>query len=805
MSPTPSRRASELRTLTRNALRRSPGTALVLVLFVALCTMLAASAGALVLTSTGAASGLMHQARAPHFLQMHAGPVDEERMADFAASQPSVEDYAVVPMLNVDGASVRITGPDEGPSGGTTLAAGMQDNSFVAQNPDFDQLLDTEGQVIEPAPGTVWLPLYYLNELGVEVGDTVTVTGPEETVRLSLAGFLRDAQMNSSYASSKRLLVAPADLATLTAAMGPAASIEHLVEFRLTSPDAVGQLEADYRAAGLESNGPTLTWSLFLLANSLSEGILAAVVVLVTLLLVAIALLCVRFTLLTTIEQDYREIGVLKAIGVRDRAVRRLYLHRYLAMALLGATVGVVASWGLSYLLLAPTRQMTGPSGRTLPSMLLGVALAALVVGVVLLTVRRTLRRTELVSPVEAIRSGAASTGRTRTLRPPRWLSVADSRLDTGVLLGLRDLLARTGLYVVPLVIFALASFILAVPQALYSTVTRSDFVTYMGVGVSDLRADVQQLAGPGRAAELAAELEADPRVARHAELATAAYLATDPTGKQVTVKIESGDLATFPVAYQEGRSPAADGEIGLSRLQADALGAGLGDTVEVAPVEPLDGAGPLDLVVTGIYQDISNGGRTAKMVAPHTSGQLMWTVVYADLVDGADVPTVVAELAAANPDVKVSSVQAYVDATLGGTVRALGSAALVSAGVGLAVAALITGLFMRLLMARDAFAIAVQRAIGVRDRLIQRQYVVRGITLLVAGVVVGTVLAALLGGGLAGAALSPVGLSSIRLATNPWLVYLLTPAALLAVVVAATTASTRPARGGSLSTTLKD
>lgn len=795
-------RTPELRSLTRNALRRNPVTAVVLVVFVALSTMLAASAGAIILTATGAAGSLMEAAKAPHFMQMHTGPVDGQRLAAFADGHADVESWALVPMLNVDGARIRVSG--EGTD--TTLAAGLQDNSFVAQNPDFDHLLDTRGEVITPEPGTVWLPLYYATELDLQGGQTLTVTAPGATPELRVAGFLRDSQMNSSFASSKRLLVAQEDLDRLTTAMGEAAGIEHLIEFRLTSTDAIGPFETDYREAGLEANGPALSWTLFLLANSLSEGILAGLVILVALLLVAIALLCVRFTLLTTLEQDYREIGVLKGIGVRDRDVRRLYLHRYAALAVLGAAVGLVASLGLSHLLLAPTRQLTGASGNPFLSLLLGLVLAALVVGVVVLAVRDTLRRTTLVSPVQAIRSGAATTGRSAQRRFPRWLSVDESRLDTGIVLGLRGLLGRPGLYVVPLVIFTLASFILAVPQSLWTTATHRDFVTYMGIGVSDLRAGLSQSSDPDRDREFTADLAQDPRVEASTLLTTAAYTASDPAGKAVTVKVESGDLATFPVRYQDGSAPSTDAEISLSQLQADTLGAEVGDVISLVPVVPVEGeAAPLELTVTGLYQDISNGGKTAKMTGAHTSGEVMWKVVYADFEDGVVVEEAIEDYASANPDLKIGPVQSYVETILGGLTRALASAAVISTAVGLAVAALVTGLFMRMLMARDAFAIAVQRALGVRDGVIQRQYVVRGVLVLIAGVVLGTVLAALTGGALAGAALSPLGLSQLSLVTNPWLAYVLSPLALLAVVTAATLASTRPAQGAPISSTIKE
>lgn len=789
-------RASELRALTRGALRRNPAAAAILVGFVALATMLAASAAALVITATGASESLMRQARTPHFLQMHAGDVDLDRVADFAATNPLVEQWAVSEFLNVDGAAIRITGNGID----TTLAEGLQDNAFVTQNADFDLLLDTDGEVIAPAPGTVWLPLFYFVELDLAVGNTLTVTGPGGHVELEVAGFLRDSQMNSSYASSKRLLVAPEDLELVRAAADDAGTVEHLVQFRLTDPAMSTAFDAQYRAAGLEAVGPTVTWPLFILVNSLSEGITAAIAILVTFLLVGIALLCVRFTLLTTIEQDYREIGVLKAIGTRRRGLRRLYWRRYLVMALGGAVVGLIASLGLSRLLLARVELFMGPSGRELPAMLGGLGLAALVVGVVMFSVRRTLRALEQVSPVQALRSGASASGPIR--RMPRWLTVADGALGTNATLGLGDLWRRPGLYVVPLVVHTLAVFILVVPQNLYATVTSPDFITNMGIGVSDMWIDVRPPVGAERAGQIDEELAADPRVERHSLLVTAAYSTTTADGARASLRITSGELDEFPISYTRGHSPSEPSHLALSAIQADALGADLGDVVVA---EPVGGGEPLELSVVGVYQDITAGGRTARMVAPHTSSEVMWSTLLADFSPGFHEGAAISGYAATNPDLRVSSVQDRLRATLGGTIDALGATTVAAVVVGLAVAALVTALFMRLLVARDGSRIAALRALGFRDGHIHRQLVVRSAGVLVAGVLLGTLLANTLGSPLAGLLLAPAGLSELTLAANPWLAYLATPAVLLLVVVATTLVSTRPGVENSIAQTIKE
>ncbi|TRY20015.1 FtsX-like permease family protein [Tessaracoccus rhinocerotis] len=787
----------ELRALTWRSLRRNRASAAILVGFMALATMLAASAAALVVTATGASESLMRQARTPHFLQMHAGDVDLVRMAAFAMSNPLVEQWAVSEILNVDGAAVRIVGDGVD----TTLAEALQDNSFVTQNAGFDLLLDTDGEVIAPTPGTVWLPLFYFAELDLAVGNVLWVTGPGGRTQLEVAGFLRDSQMNSSYASSKRLLVSAGDLERVRSTVADAGAVEHLVQFRLTDPAAATQFEEQYRAAGLEASGPTVTWALFVLVNSISEGVTAAIAILVTVLLVGIALLCVRFTLLTTIEQDHRQIGTLMAIGTRRRDLRRLYSRRYLAMALAGAVVGLLGALGLSRVLLARVELFLGPSGRELPAIALGVALAALLVCVVVLSVHRTLRALERISPVRALRTdGAAPAGVPR--RPPRWLSVADGALGTNTTLGLGDLWRRPGLYVVPLVVHTLAVFVLVVPQNLYTTVTSPGFVTSMGAGVSDMLVGVRPPVEVERAAELAEELAADPRVERHTMLVTAAYSTTTVEGTRASLRIESGDLGMFPISYTRGRAPVEPGQLAVSALQADALGVDLGDVVVA---EPVGGGEPLELAVVGVYQDITNGGRTAKMVMPHTSSEVMWSTLQADFTPGFHVGAAISGYAATNPDVRVSSVRDHVAASLGGTVDALGSAAVAAVLVGLAVAALVTALFMRLLVARDAARTATLRALGFRDHQIRRQSLVRSTSVLVAGVLLGTLLAHVVGGPLAGFLLAPAGLTELTLGTNPWLAHVASPAALLLVVVGTTLASTRSGVEDSIALTTKE
>ena len=147
-----------------------------------------------------------------------------------------------------------------------------------------------------------------------------------------VAGFVRDSQMNSTLASSKRFLVSAGDYERMRAS----GSVEYLIEFRLKDLSDLSDFEAAYSASELPANGPTLTWPLFRMISAVSDGIMIAVILLVSVLVIFISLLCIRFTLLAKIEDDYREIGVMKAIGIRVSDIRSIYLSVYAVLAAVG-------------------------------------------------------------------------------------------------------------------------------------------------------------------------------------------------------------------------------------------------------------------------------------------------------------------------------------------------------------------------------------------------------------------------------------------------------------------------------------
>jgi putative ABC transport system permease protein len=751
--------------IIRNDIRRSRLASLATTLFVAVSALLVSLAGTLVAELSTALAALMERAATPHLLQMHSGPIDLPRLDAFAAGRPEVESIQVLEFLNLEGSAFEF--------GDRTLAGSVQDNGLAVQGRDFDFLLDLDGNVARPGEGELYIPVFYFKDGTARAGDRVRIQGREFRV----AGFVRDSQMNSALSSSKRFLVNEADYSALR----DRGSVEYLIEFRLRDPGALGALESAYVEAGLESNGPRVGFPLFRMMNALSDGLLIVVLLFVGLLVTLVALLCVRFALLAKIEQDYREIGAMKAVGLRVSDIRGAYLAKYAVLAVPGALLGWALSFAFRGPLLANLRLFMGEGGAA-GAPVFGFAGAALVALLVLTFVRGVLGRFRKISAAEALRFGAP---RQASRGPGRLRLAAGLPLGANAALGFLDVLARKPLYGTMLAVLVASSFIAVVPRNLHTTVASPSFSSYLGIGACDLRADIQAVGDiPGRASEIESALAADPEILKTVVLTARAFTVRGEDDSESSLKVELGDHSVFPVAYAEGRAPGAPGEIALSVLSAEDLGKRVGDRLPTAA-----GGAWRDLTVTGLYSDVTNGGKTAKAAFPGGEAPVLWAVVQAELRDPTRSREMAEACAAAFPYAKVSSLEEYVAQTFGPTIRAIGSASRISLAVALVLAVLITALFVRMLVARDRVSIAALRALGFRNSDIARQYLARSALVAGIGVLAGSLLANTLGESLVGALISLFGASSFEFAADPLSAWLLIPLAVALSALAATAA----------------
>lgn len=768
--------------IIRNDISKSKLITLTTTIFVAAAAMLVSLAAILVVNLSGSIDTLMTKAKTPHFMQMHSGEINIRRLAAFAGQNRNVEDFQILQFINIDGAQIVI--------GRNSLAGSVQDNGFCTQSEKFDYLLDLDGKIIKVSDGEIYVPICYMKDGTAKVGDKAVIYGRTFTV----AGFLRDSQMNSLLASSKRFLVSKKDYAEIKAFGSP----EYLIEFRLKDLSTLGAFETTYTSAGLEANGPTITYPLFKTINAIADGLMIAVLLLVSVLVVAIAFMCIRFTLLAKIEDDYREIGVMKAIGLRLSDIKKIYLAKYAAVAAAGCLLGFVLSFALRGMLLQNIRLYMGESESSSSAFLFGIIGVMLIFLAIILYVNRVLKRFRKISTAEAIRFG---TSQEKSAGAKHFCLSRKTLLNTNTFLGIKDVLSRKKLYSTMLAVLVISAFIIIVPQNLYNTISSKSFIKYMGIGSCDIRVDIQQTGNiSGKALEIANTMKNDRSISKYVVLTTKTFKVKMEDDSEERIKIELGDHSVFPLQYSKGKTPAKEDEIALSAINAKELDKKVGDVITLV----LEGK-EKNFMVCGIYSDITNGGKTAKALFTDNSADIMWSVICAELSEKSLVGRKVLEYGKSFDFAKVSGIDEYITQTFGSTISSVGKATYASTAVALIITVLVTLLFMKMLVAKDRYSVAVMKAFGFTNSDITMQYVSRSVFVLIIGVVLGTLLANTLGEVLASAFISRFGATSINFAVNPLSAYLLSPLMMVCSILIATIIGTSGAGQIKISQNIKE
>lgn len=768
--------------IVKNDIRESKLITATTTMFITVAAILVALAMILSVNLSGSIDTLMEKTQSPHYMQMHTGSLDKSRLAKFVKDNGNVSAYEASEFLNLSGSDIEI--------GGHSFADSVEDNGLAVQNKNLDFFVDMENRPIQPKPGELYVPIAFKKQGFAEIGDKAEIAGKKFTV----TGFLRDGTMNSQMAGSKRLLLHQKDYDVLFSQ----GRLEYIIEFRLKDPSKLNQFQAAYKKAGLEANGPSGTHRLFKLGNALSDGVLIGILLLISVLVVLMTFMCIRFTLLAKIEEDYREIGVMKAIGLQIKDIKKIYLAKYATLSVAGSLFGYLVSLPLSYLLLKNIKLFMGESTNEGLSWLLALVGIVVVMLLIIGYVYSLLSRFKKISAVETIRFSTSNEKiNTKThfnLRKFKLFSV-DTRL------GIIDIMNRKKIYLTMLMVFILSTFIMIVPALVYHTTVSDDFIENIGFSHQvDICASLYQSTNNTKHEQKIEDyLKEDSDVASFSKIVTKNFDVKDAGTTENILSVELGNHQKFPVDYLQGRAPNKTNELALSTINAEEYNKKIGDSLVLIR----DGKEER-FIVCGIYANVFNGGKTAKATFKDNKATSIWTDINIKLKNPDKLEQKMRQYKQDLPFAKMNNAREYRDQTFGSTIHSIMLISLGSLLVALLITGLITALFMKLLLVKDKKEIATLKVLGFTNKDINRQYLSRSLTVLIIGLFSGTLLAMTVVKGMSGILALALGGVNVQL-KGSLLIYLGCPLLMLLVTVFATKAVTDQAGKIEIAENLKD
>ncbi|MDA1641474.1 ABC transporter permease [Bacillus cereus group sp. TH177-1LC] len=743
----------------------------ILFMFIMLSSLLMASASSNVINLLNSMEQLVKVSNAPHFVQMHAGEVNQKSIDSFVEKTPFVKKQQTAEMVQINGHNIFIKKKNEAEHNG------VMDISFVKQNSKFDFLLNLNNEVVDVRKGEIGVPIYYMQKYNLRIGDKIWVDKNKNELEFTISAFVRDVQMNPSIVSSKRFVISNEDFERIKRNFRKS---EYLIEFQLTDVNKINEFQNLYESSNLPQKGPSITYSLFKTLNSLTDGIIAAVLIIISALLMLIAMLCIRFTITTSMEEDYREIGVMKAIGITSKDIQKLYVTKYVVISAGGCICGYILSLFVTKIFTSNITLYMGAADKNILHNVVSLIITTLLFLVVILFCRIILRKFRGITAIDALQSRNKLGIRKR--RNSFSLNRSKSK-NINIFIGIQDVIKRFKLYRVLSIVLIIAVFMIVVPVNFLYTIQSPKFVNYMGTGKSDIRIDLQQTENiEKRFKDVISYLQNDDEVEKYATFVTSTFKMVSADGTHENLHVEVGDFTQFPLDYMQGRAPKNEDEIALSYINANELKKNVGDKVFLF-VEGKEKA----LTISGIYQDVTNGGKTAKASFSYNKENILWYVVNVDLKLNVGLQEKVKEYKQNFSSAKITDTDDYLTQTLGETIKQLRLVTQVAILIAILISVLITAMFFKMLLAKDSFQILIMKSIGFSSKDIRIQYVTRSIVIVLIGIVTGTVLAATFGEMLVSWLGSFMGAAHIKFVVNPIVSYVICPAILFICVTATT------------------
>lgn len=765
--------------ILKNDFKRNRAGNVSLLLFMTLAAGLVAVAAIVVTQLLTSMTSMYQTAMPPHFLQMHKGEVDQAAIDDFNASYEGVVAWQSLPMIDVYGDELTVYGQES-----FRLTSSRMDISLVKQNDNYDLLLNADRKPIRVKDGEIGIPVILLDAYDIRIGDKIVLESQGVSKEFTVSAYVHDAQMNSTLVSSTRMLISDSDFDGLIGRVG---ETEYLIETYFTDSSMASEYQTAYENANLPQNGQAVTYSIIFLLSAFRDIAMAMVLTLASVLLVLVALMCVKYTMMAALEEEIGEIGTMKAIGMSFKDIRSLYMFKYRLMVGSGVVMGYVLAMIFSSVFTDHVSRTFGKGETSVLALGIPVLVCLVLYMIASHYSKRVLKKIKKLTVVDALVFGK-SFGKKERVKDGLYKS---KKMPVNLILSIRETVYNLRGFAIVWIVLTIVAGIMIVPANLLTTMESKEFITYMGSAMDDILIEIDPGENiDGKYEVLKQMLLAEEGIQNYTELRRVRVETLNADGGRMNLHVDAGNQAGSELQYLEGNAPLQESEIALSKLNADEIGKGIGERIMIRYGEV-----EREFMISGIYQDVTSGGYTAKAVYgfPEVeSEKYQFSIILEPSIEAKEKAAQWSTLMGGGYD--IVPMEDFIHQTLGGVSRQIEVAVIAVSILGYLLTALIVVLYMKLRLAKDMAQIAAMKAIGFTNEDIRMQYLYKIGMVSLLGIVVGTVAANMVGESLTSGVISIMGFGITRISfvMNPWIVWLAIPLTLLAVAITMTWMSSK-------------
>ena len=722
--------------ILKKDLKRKKTMNIILLVFIILATMFVSSSTNNIISVTSALDNYFEMAGAPDFMfatMNKAGIADIDGVISTATAVDSVRSEKIIYASSTE---LKWNREDIKFSAGTNV---LQSDRDMALNYFLD-----DGSILKSVKqGNVYITGHSAQSAGINIGDKVTVTVNGISRELRYAGGIKDAVLGSNQMSLARYIINDDDFEAYY-------KQDYVVEnyggefVYIESGDTDKLSEelkslSDYTVIGLDRDFMKFTY----IFDMIGTGLLLVI----SLILITIAFVVLRFTITFTINEEYREIGVMKAIGISNVKIRGLYLIKYTALSVIGAVIGLILSFPFGEMLKNVWSKTIIISGRNV--IIINILCAVLVVTVIMLFCYGCTGKVKRLSPIDAIRNG--QTG--ERFRKKCLIGMSKSRLGAVPFIAVNDIVSSPKRYGIVTLTFVLCLSIMLMLSGTVSTLKSKSLITTFGLADCDVvlfgDSTLGFMADDGRqkADEYLADMEktlSENGMPANCFSEFIFYLSVKHGENERKVHIYQGiNTGMDKYSYLSGTAPQRNGEIAITQITANKLGVGIGDNVTIRTME-----GSKEYIITALYQTMYNQGEGVRLYTDenisyvYTNGKSETQIKFTDNPGDDEIQRRIEKITELYPDIdRAVTCGEFVTENVG-VAETLDTIKQMVTILSVILTALITVLMERSFIAKEQGEIALMKAVGMRNGGIYAYHTLRFAIVGMVAVIVAVLLA---------------------------------------------------------------
>lgn len=699
--------------ILKKDLKRKKTMNIILLIFVILSVTFVSSSVTNLFAVTNALDSFFDMAKIPDYSVCTKGIVkDGENIDDIAKRLDYVDSCESEKIIYIPENAIKKNGKDV--SMNNTGVISSIKNSYLNYFDENNRLIEAVGD------DEVYLSSETMNEIDVSVGDKVEITVNGKLKELTIKGKVKDALLGSSFMGTKRFLVSQNVFEFFNSAAESSADsyLGNMFFINTSDTSAFEQELVDCQNIVFMGDRAMIKITYIL------DMIIAGILLVVSICLIIIAFVILKFTINFTLQEEYKEIGIMKAIGIKNRKIRGLYIVKYLAISVVGAVIGFVCSIPFGNLLIQQVSEhiiIKSDSGYWL-----SVIFSMLVVLIIMLFCYRCTSKVKKFSPIDAIRSG--ETG--ERYKKKGLLRLSKSHIKTIPFMAMNDILSGLKHFVIMFITFTIGILLVITIVNTINTLKSDNLISLFSMAKSDLyvngdsldfvfKTDGQQTL-EDKLNEIEDTLKENGIEAKCFSETLFKFNISKGDKSYISLTFIGTNTTTDQYEYMEGTAPQNTDEVAITYIIADKINAHIGDTVSITTTQ-----GTKDYIVTALYQTMNNLGegirlhQDEKLDFSKAMGAFAYQIKYTDNPSSKTVAERVQLVKDLFPEWTVRNGGEYVDNMIGGTAGSLSGVKTIIVAIVMVINMLVVVLMEKSFLIKERKETALLKALGFKNNSI--------------------------------------------------------------------------------------